>query len=61
MPAGAAGETADADVDDEDAILDLLVALDRRRRTTERTFPLARAFVRPGFDTDLGADQGSSR
>ncbi len=35
---------------EQDTILDLLVALDRLRRATEQTLPLARAFVRPGFD-----------
>lgn len=35
----------------EDTILDLLVHLDRLRRKIEKTFPGARAFVRPGFDT----------
>lgn len=34
----------------EDEILDLLVHLDRLRRRVEKTFPAARAFVRPGFD-----------
>lgn len=34
-----------------DEILDLLIALDRLRRRTEQTFPHARAFVRPGFDS----------
>jgi len=35
----------------EDTILDLLVHLDRLRRKIEKTFPDARAFVRPGLDT----------
>jgi hypothetical protein len=34
----------------EKVILDFLVRLERLRRETERTFPKARAFVRPGFD-----------
>lgn len=34
----------------EKTILDFLVQLERLRRETERTFPQARAFVRPGFD-----------
>ncbi|MCE9614416.1 MAG: hypothetical protein K8T26_09080 [Lentisphaerae bacterium] len=34
----------------ENAILDLLVQLTRLRRLTEREFPKARTFVRPGFD-----------
>ena len=32
------------------SILDILVHLDRLRRRTEKTFPNARSFVRPGFD-----------
>jgi hypothetical protein len=34
----------------EKVILDFLVQLERLRRETERTFPQARAFIRPGFD-----------
>ncbi len=34
----------------DDDILDILVQLDRLRRKTEKIFPEARAFVRPGFD-----------
>jgi len=34
----------------EKDILDFLVRLERLRRETERTFPKARAFLRPGFD-----------
>ena len=34
----------------QDDILDILVHLDRLRRKTEKVFPDARAFVRPGFD-----------
>ncbi|MEW6306145.1 MAG: hypothetical protein AB1705_21980 [Verrucomicrobiota bacterium] len=34
-----------------DDILDVLVHLDRLRRAVEKTFPDARKFVRPGFDT----------
>ena len=34
----------------EDNILDFLVVLERLRRETERVFPDARSFVRPGFD-----------
>ena len=37
--------------DKTDSILTLLVHLDRLRRATEKEFPEARAFVRPGFDT----------
>jgi hypothetical protein len=33
-----------------DAILALLVQLERLRRAAEAEFPQARAFVRPGFD-----------
>jgi len=36
--------------DQGDKILDILVHLDRLRRNVEKTFPNARAFVRPGFD-----------
>lgn len=36
--------------EEEDRILQLLVHLDRLRRETERHFPAARSFVRPGFD-----------
>lgn len=35
----------------KDDIIDLLVHLDRLRKTTEKSFPAARSFVRPGFDT----------
>lgn len=38
-----------------DAMLDLLVQLERLRRATEREFPQARAFKRPGFDEVLPA------
>lgn len=34
----------------EDEILEFLILLERVRRGTERTFPMARSFVRPGFD-----------
>lgn len=37
--------------DKTDSILTMLVQLDRLRRATEREFPDARGFVRPGFDT----------
>jgi hypothetical protein len=36
-----------------DSILDLLLHLDRLRRSTENTFPDARSFKRPGFDEDI--------
>lgn len=36
--------------DEADAIIDLLLQLDRLRRHTEVAFPDARRFVRPGFD-----------
>ena len=36
--------------DQEHAILDLLVILQRLRRQVEAAFPEARAFLRPGFD-----------
>ncbi len=35
---------------ESDAILDLLVQLERLRQTVEREFPRARRFKRPGFD-----------
>ncbi len=34
----------------EDSILDILVLLERLRKFSEKEFPKARAFVRPGFD-----------
>ena len=36
--------------EEEDAILPILVHLERLRRTVETIFPEARAFFRPGFD-----------
>ncbi len=36
--------------DREDEILDILISLDRLRKKIEKTFPGARAFVRPGLD-----------
>ena len=36
--------------EEEDAILPILVHLERLRRTVEAAFPDARAFFRPGFD-----------
>jgi hypothetical protein len=36
--------------DQQDKILDILIALDRLRRRTEACFPNARDFIRPGFD-----------
>jgi hypothetical protein len=41
--------------DDGDSILDLLAQLTKIRRETEKLFPQARAFVRPGFDEPSGA------
>jgi hypothetical protein len=41
--------------DDEDRILPLLVTLGRLRRDVVATFPTARAFIRPGFDTGEAA------
>jgi hypothetical protein len=38
-----------------DAILDQLVQLERLRRRVKREFPMARAFMRPGFDAKEGA------
>ncbi len=37
--------------DQEDAILDVLVALKKLLRQVDAAFPDARAFIRPGFDT----------
>jgi hypothetical protein len=37
--------------EEEDSILKFLVHLERLRRHSEKEFPNARAFVRPGFDT----------
>jgi len=37
--------------DQSDEILDILLHLDRLRKKTAKTFPNARAFKRPGFDT----------
>jgi glutaredoxin len=39
-----------------DEILDILLHLDRLRKKTEKTFPNARAFKRPGFDTICSDD-----
>ena len=44
------GALRDCLSDAGDSILDPLVGLDRLRRLAEQEFPLARAFVRPGFD-----------
>jgi hypothetical protein len=41
--------------DDADGILDLLAQLAKIRRETEKLFPQARSFVRPGFDEPLAA------
>ena len=35
----------------ETALLEILAQLDRTKRMTEKQFPAARAFARPGFDT----------
>ena len=45
--------------EEEDNILDFLVALERLRRETERVFPDARSFARPGFD-DAATGPGDS-
>jgi hypothetical protein len=39
--------------DQEHEMLDLLATLQRLRRQVETAFPQARAFLRPGFDTDV--------
>ena len=36
--------------DQQESIVDVITHLDRLRRRTEKKFPAARAFVRPGFD-----------
>lgn len=41
--------------DEADSILDILLRLARLREAVERTFPNARAFVRPGFDAPIEA------
>jgi hypothetical protein len=41
--------------DRADSIVPLILQLERLRRRTERQFPNARDFVRPGFDEILGA------
>jgi hypothetical protein len=38
--------------DRADSIVPLLVALERMRQATERAFPNARDFIRPGFDEE---------
>jgi hypothetical protein len=38
----------------QDEILDFQIQLARIRQEAEKLFPNARAFVRPGFDEDLG-------
>jgi len=43
-----------------DNILDFLVALERVRRETERVFPDARSFARPGFDDGATGPCGSA-
>ena len=40
----------------EDSILDMLVLLERLRKGAEKEFPKARAFVRPGFDTEISKE-----
>ncbi len=46
--------------EEEDNILDFLVAMERLRRETERVFPDARSFVRPGFDDRATGPCGSA-
>ncbi|MFV1977353.1 MAG: hypothetical protein ACC651_16540 [Candidatus Scalindua sp.] len=48
---GAWGRLKEYFPDKTDRILDILLHLDRLRRKTEKEFPYARAFIRPGFDT----------
>jgi hypothetical protein len=47
-----AGLRAALESDEADGILDVLAELAAIRRRAEKLFPQARAFVRPGFDTD---------
>jgi hypothetical protein len=49
---GAWGRLCDHFPAKTDHIIDVLVQLDRLRRGAERVFPEARAFQRPGFDTE---------
>ncbi len=42
----------------KETILDVITHLDRLRRRTEKKFPAARAFMRPGFD-EIGIDDPS--
>jgi len=44
-----------------DEILDFLLLLERIRKRTEKELPNARAFVRPGFDTEPSADTPGRR
>jgi len=53
---GAWGVLLRAFPDRETETLTILVHLDRLRRATERAFPSARAFVRPGWDTETITD-----
>jgi hypothetical protein len=43
-------------IEREDEILEILVLLERLRKAMEQTFPNARAFVRPGFDEEVTAN-----
>ena len=49
---GAWGELREYLPEQEESILETLVHLDRLRRKTEKTFPDAREFKRPGFDDE---------
>ena len=49
---GAWGELREYLPEQEESILETLVHLDRLRRKTEKTFPDARKFKRPGFDDE---------
>jgi hypothetical protein len=44
--------------DQKESIIDIISHLDRLRRRTEKKFPDARAFVRPGFD-EIGTEDPS--
>lgn len=56
---GAWGEMMKFFPNRENEILDILVLLEKIRKETEKTFPDARKFVRPGFDEPEYADSMS--
>ncbi|MBI4546677.1 MAG: hypothetical protein HY707_01750 [Ignavibacteriae bacterium] len=50
---GAWGELQKHFADHSDSIVNILIYLSRLRKSIERRFPLARRFVRPGFDQEM--------